>query len=177
MIEINEYKERIVAMLFVWGEPLEIREISRVLDLSYKDTNNLIGLIEEDLEEWPLGIEIRRIGESIQLQTKEYIKDTLEKLVGRTPSPNLGMATLEVLTIIAYRQPITRIEVEELRGVSSASSIQTLLKRGLIVEAGRLDRIGKPILYRTTDKFLASFQLDELEDLPKLEEKGQNETE
>lgn len=177
MIEINEYKERILAMLFVWGDPLEIGEMARVLDLSTRDVNNLIGLLEEDLEKWPFGLEIRRMGKSCQLQTKDRVKDSIEKLVERTPSPNLGRASLEVLTIVAYLQPITRIEIEELRGVSSASSLQTLLKRGLIEEAGRLDRIGKPILYRTTDKFLASFQLDRLEDLPKLEEKGQNETE
>ena len=115
-------------------------------------------------------LEIRCINDNYQIQTKKEYYDFLKEVFVKNKNSRLTNTTMEVLAIIAYKQPITRIEIDDIRGVKSSSSIDTLSKKKLIKEIGRLDKIGKPILYGTTDEFLYYFNINSIDDLPKLNE-------
>ncbi|MDO5754904.1 MAG: SMC-Scp complex subunit ScpB [Tissierellia bacterium] len=166
----RQHKKAIEAILFLWGEPLELTEIARALDVSKKDARLIIEEMKEEFQKDERGLMIKKVGDCYQLQTVKEVKGIVSKFVEKQKVTSLSSGCMETLAIIAYKQPVTRIDIENLRGVSSTSTIQTLQKRGLIEEAGRLDQIGRPILYRTTNRFLQSFNLEDLKDLPQLTE-------
>jgi segregation and condensation protein B len=114
-------------------------------------------------------VRVQRQGDSIQLVTAPESAAVIERFLGIQPQPRLSPAALEALAIIAYRQPITRANVDALRGVDSSGVIRALLGRDLITEAGRLDTVGRPILYATTAEFLRQFGLSNLAELPPLD--------
>lgn len=166
----KELKSVIESLLFTWGEPLHIREIEKIVGVSKKELKRFLDEMAEEFNYSRRGIQIIRTGDSYQLGTRlehhEYIKKLYDdKRDGRT----MSNAAIETLTIIAYKQPITKIEIEHIRGVKCDKAIQTNLDKNLIREAGRLDKPGKPILYKTTDEFLRAFGLSSLEELPTLE--------
>ena len=163
-------KKAIEAILFLWGEPLELSEIARALELSKKEARLLVEEMQEEFQKDERGLIIKKVGDCYQLQTVKEVEPMITKFVEKQKITNLTSGCMETLAIIAYKQPVTRVDIENLRGVSSTSTIQTLQKRGLIEEAGRLDQIGRPILYRTTNRFLQSFNLEDLKDLPQLTE-------
>lgn len=166
-----EEKAKIEALLFVWGEPLSDKEIAGALKIQVSEARKLLLEMMEEYHFHPRGIELKKAGHTYQLQTKARYYDFLKETFTVTQkAKRLNSSTLETLAIIAYKQPVTRIEVEEIRGVKSLSSIETLLSRNLICECGRLDRIGKPKLYRTTDEFLRYFDLESLQQLPNMTE-------
>ena len=114
--------------------------------------------------------ELKKFDEYYQLVTKKNNNEFIKKLVNKKTTKKLSNPAMEILAIIAYKQPITRLEIEEIRGIKSTSSIDSLVNRDLVKEVGRLDKIGKPILYGTTDEFLRVFSLDSLKKLPKVHE-------
>ncbi|WP_425448680.1 SMC-Scp complex subunit ScpB [Dethiothermospora halolimnae] len=166
----REVKSVIEALLFVWGEPLEIKEISTVLDLDKKYLKEVLDEMINEFNYYRRGIQIIQIDNSYQLSTRSEHFDFISKLCTPKKDKQLSNAALETLSIIAYKQPITRIEVEEIRGVKCDKSISTLIEKNLVKEVGRLDKTGRPKLYGTTDNFLKHFGLTCLDQLPEIKE-------
>ena len=124
--------------------------------------------LKKDYEKSDRGLRISYLGNAFKLTTKEEHKNYYEKLVIDSKTTNLSNAALEVLAVIAYNEPITRLKVDEIRGVNSSQLIRRLLARGFIKICGKDDSIGKPNLYKTTNEFLDYFGLSSLDDLPEL---------
>lgn len=165
----DNYKSIIESLLFVSGEPLTLRELSNNLELEDKYIKELLGEMMEEYDQRSRGIKIIPINGSYQLVTKPINSDHIQKLIKKHTRQSLSQASLESLAIIAYKQPITRIEIEDIRGVKSDSAIQRLIERDLICEVGRKEVPGRPILYGTTDEFLRHFGLVDLKQLPSLD--------
>ena len=156
------------ALLFVSGQPLTAETIAEILELEEQDVVALLREIKADCERERRGFCLVEVAGGYSFATRPEYAAYVEKVV-KPRLTSLSQAALETLAIIAYRQPITRSEIEEIRGVKCESALHTILERGLIEEAGRKDAPGKPILYRTTPEFLKYMGLKSLEDLPRLE--------
>ena len=139
----NKIKSAIEAMLFVAGEPLNIKDIYTNLELDRKTAREILNEITEEFK--------------------------AEKMLKKNKRQSLSQASIESLAIVAYKQPITRVDIDEIRGVKSESALQRLLERDLIKDVGRLEVPGRPILYGTTDEFLRQFGLQSLNELPSLD--------
>lgn len=165
-------KEAIVeGLLYVVGEEgLKIENIAAVVDISVEDVRALLTNIESKYRFDQFGIELVNYGGSYRFVTKKAIYPYVQKLLHNEKSASLSSAALETLAIIAYKQPITRVEIEELRGVGCDMMLRKLQARELIKEAGRSDAPGKPILYEVTEEFLNSFGLETIGMLPDLPE-------
>lgn len=161
---------KIEALLFVVGdEGLTVKQLAQFLDVETIDIEaGLSELITNYESNEASGLTIKQLADTYQLSTKPEVADTIKKLVENPNSHVLTTASLEVLAIIAYKQPITRTEIEDLRGVKSERPIQTLAARGLIEEVGRAEGTGRAILYGTTKEFLNYFGLTDLSELPPL---------
>ena len=158
-------------LLFVVGEDgLTINQIMDILDISSDEAKELISSLKEKYESEISGIRINFLGNTFKLTTKKEHREYFQKLIENPESSALSQAALETLAIVAYNQPITRIDVDEIRGVSSSQMIRKLVAKGFIKEVGRSDAIGRPILYQTTSEFLDYFGLATIDDLPKMEE-------
>lgn len=163
----DEAKSIIEALLFVTSEPLTIKTIAEILERSEKDVRSLLREIKADCERDGRGYCLLEVAGGFSFATRTEHSYYVEKLV--KPRLNtLSQAALETLAIIAYRQPITRSEIDEIRGVKSDSAIATLVERGLIQEIGKKDAPGRPSLFGTTADFLKYFGLRSLDDLPEL---------
>jgi segregation and condensation protein B len=175
-IEIEEasakkiYFSIIESLMFVSGEPLEIKQIASIIECSTKFTKELLKEMMNYYEKGPRGIKIINVNERYGLVTKSENSEYVEKLLGTNSRQSLSQAALETLAIIAYKQPITRIDIDEIRGVKSDRALTTLVEKGLIRESGRLDMPGRPILYGTTEEFLKYFGLDNISNIPHLDE-------
>lgn len=156
----------IESLLFFWGDPLDYDSIEKILEVNKSTLDKLVQKLEEKYENENSGIELKVINDSIQLVTKAKNSEYIKKLTTKIDNKSLSNSLMETLSIIAYKQPITRVEIDNIRGVNSSSSINTLVNRNLVEELGKLDQIGKPIIYGTTDEFLRVFALESLEDLP-----------
>lgn len=154
------------AVLFAAGEAVHIKSLAEAIGVSINDTTGLLEQMQKEYTTEERGLRLIHFNQQWQLSTKpEYAAAVLS--VFKFSQPNgLSRAALETLSVIAYKQPVTRLIIEQIRGVSSSSSIQVLLDKELIAEAGRLDAPGRPILYKTTDLFLKSVNLSSLKDLP-----------
>lgn len=158
-------------LLFVVGEEgLTISQIIDILDITNDDAKVLISNLKEKYEEETSGIRINFLGNTFKLTTKNEHREYYQKLIENPETNVLSQAALETLAIIAYNQPITRGEIDEIRGVGTTHIIRKLVAKGLIKEAGRSDIIGRPILYKTTSEFLDYFGLATIEDLPKMQD-------
>lgn len=169
-------KSAIESLLFVSGEPLNVKDISNALEMSIKSVNNILNEMIEDYEREERGINIICINGDYQFATKSCNSEYIQKLLKKNKRQSLSQASLESLAIIAYKQPITRIDIDEIRGVKSESAILRLIEKGLIKEVGRLEVPGRPILYGTTEEFLRQFSLKELKELPSLDIYAENES-
>lgn len=159
-------------VLFVVGdEGISIKELSEVLNIKEEEVKEILTELRKDYEKEDRGLRISFLGNTFKLTTKSEHKEYYEKLVTDTRTYTLSDASLETLAIIAYNEPITRVKIDEIRGVSSVQIIRKLLARGFIKECGKEDSIGKPNLYKTTDEFLDYFGLATKKDLPKLNAK------
>lgn len=167
------------SLLFAAGdEGLSIKQICRVLEITENEAFGLVDELRKEYEENEnRGITIAVLAGTYQLVTKRRHSNYLQKLVENTEHPSISQAALETVAIIAYKQPITRIEIEEIRGVKTERPIRSLLAKGLIKEMGRKEGIGRPILYGTTREFLDYFGLKDLKDLPPLPEAEMDEEE
>ena len=154
-------------LLFVVGDDgLDLDEISRVLKISKEDVKELIKELQTDYQSDSRGIRIDFLGDKLKLTTKKEHNMYYQKLLTTEDNNNLSQAALETLAIIAYNQPITRVKVDELRGISNNHIIRKLVAKGLIKESGRSNMPGRPILYETTSEFLDYFGLSSIDELP-----------
>ncbi|HBJ2623357.1 TPA: segregation/condensation protein B [Clostridium botulinum] len=162
-------KSGIEALLFASGEPLTAKQLSIYLEEELKIIENTIQEMMEEYDTQERGIKLISIKGSYQLVTKSENSTYIQKLLKKSKRQSLSQASLESLSIIAYQQPITRIDIDEIRGVKSESALQRLLERDLIKEVGRLEVPGRPILYGTTEEFLRQFGIKDLNQLPSLD--------
>ena len=161
------------AVLFAAGEPITVAELAMVMHLEKPQVWDLLTTLEQSYEGEERGLMLRQIGNAYQLVTKPAFYTMLTAL-GRKKEVKLTNAAMETLAIVAFKQPVTRAEMEAIRGVKVDSVLNNLLDYGLIMEAGRKKALGNPILYGTTDKFLNVFGLASLEDLPSINEEPQD---
>lgn len=161
-----ETKGIIEALLFTWGDPLDLKSISSILEMDDKIVENIIDEMIEEFNIKNRGLKIIKLNNSYQLCTRIEHFDYIKKLNNKTKK-SLSNAALETLSIIAYKQPVTKSEIDTIRGVKSDRVIDTLYEKKLIEELGRLERPGRPKIYGTSDNFLKYFGLESLDDLPK----------
>ena len=160
-------KAVIEGLLFVVGDDgLDLDEISKILEISKDETKELIKELQNDYQSSDRGIRIDFLGDKLKLTTKKEHNMYYQKLLTTEDNNNLSQAALETLAIIAYNQPITRVKVDELRGISNNHIIRKLVAKGLIKESGRSNMPGRPILYETTSEFLDYFGLSSIDELP-----------
>lgn len=170
VINLN-LKAILEGMLFVTGDiGLTLNQVSSILELNIKQAEEIIKELQAEYEQSNRGIRIDFLGDSYKLVTKKEYKEYLQKLVENEMNESLSDAALETLAIIAYNNPVTRIKVEEIRGVSSSHVIRNLLLRNMVKELGRSNQPGRPILYGITGEFLDYFGLSSVNELPKIEE-------
>ena len=162
-----ENKAILEGLLFVVGEDgLNIDQIKDVLQIEEDEAKQLILDLKDDYSDKNRGLRIDFLGNKIKLTTKPEHKEYYQKLLENPETNALSQASLETLAIIAYNQPVTRLDVDELRGVSTSQMIRKLVAKGFIKESGRSNLPGRPILYETTNEFLDYFGLSSIEDLP-----------
>lgn len=173
--EFEELSERpriksiIESLLFVSGEPLSIKDITNALESNIKIVKEVLDEMVIEYDNEKRGIKLISINGEYQLVTKAENGDYIQKLLKKNKRQSLSQASLESLAIIAYKQPITRVDIDEIRGVKSESAMQRLIEKDLIKEVGRLEVPGRPILFGTTEEFLRQFGLRELNELPSLD--------
>lgn len=156
-------------LLFLVGDDgLTIEQIINILEINKEEAFNLIDSLKKSYDENNRGIRIHFLGNTFKLTTKSEYHMYYEKLLTNEENNTLSNSALETLAIIAYNEPITRIQVDEIRGVQTGQLIRKLVAKGLVKEAGRSDLPGRPILYKTTSEFLDYFGLSTINDLPKI---------
>lgn len=164
---MNDSLAILEAVLFAAGDPLSLTEIAGILEIDEDETLNLLNELENKLKEINSGITLQNVAGGYQLLTRPEFFYAVKKLA-QVKEKKLSTPTMETLSIIAFKQPITKQEIENIRGVRIERSIARLLEINLIEEKGRKAILGHPILYGTTDVFLRTFGLKSLEDLPDL---------
>ena len=156
-------------ILFAAGDSMALSELAAILKISQEELEELL---EEDerRREGSFGLVFRRLEDRLQLATRAEYAGLLVDLFGSKSGEELTKAMLETLSIIAYKQPVTRGEIEELRGVNTSHILSALQEKGLVVEAGRKEALGRPILYATSEEFLRHFGISSTKELPILPE-------
>jgi segregation and condensation protein B len=166
----NEWKFIIEGLLFAAGdEGLDVREIAEVLEIDWRAAEEAVEALSQSYLDEQRGLRISKIAGCYQMTTNPDHGIYFSRLAETPTRGSLSQAALETLAIIAYRQPITRIDIDEIRGVKSDRALHTLAGKELIQEAGRSEAVGRPILYETTKQFLHYFGLSALRDLPEAE--------
>ena len=166
---------KLEAMLFVAAEPVATTQLATALDVAPSVIER--GLNELDASLSGRGLRLQRHAGRVQLTTAPQLAELIERFLGLEATTHLSRAALETLAIIAYQQPVTRPQIDSIRGVNSDSMMKSLLHKGLILESGRADGPGRPILYSTTPEFLQHFGLNSILEMPSLarpEEEGEN---
>ena len=158
----------IEAILFVAGEAVNVADLAHALELTVSELSEQLDLLKSKLDQTERGICLKRFGMSVQLATRPEYAEYIERLLQPVQKQSLSQAAMETLSIIAYKQPITKTEIEEIRGVKCDYSVQALLNKDLIMEVGRRESLGRPIEYGTTEQFLSHFGIESLEELPPL---------
>lgn len=157
-------------LLFVVGdEGITMKELLEIMNISKEELQQLIIELKEEYENDNRGIRLSILGDAFKLTTKKEHKEYYEKLLKNEESNTLSSSAIETLAIIAYNEPITRIQVDEIRGVSSAPMIRKLVAKGFLKEVGKSDLPGRPNLYKTTSEFLDYFNMSSIDDLPKID--------
>jgi segregation and condensation protein B len=159
------------SLLFVADEPVSVGRLAEALETTVGETERALRELKENFQ--GRGLRLERAGSRVQMVTAPEAAYPVERFLGLAERRRLSPAALETLAIIAYRQPVSRPEIESVRGVNCDSVLRTLLTAGLIEEVGRAATVGRPILYGTTFSFLQHFGLSRLEDLPPLEAVGE----
>lgn len=160
-------KSVLESLMFAWGEPLNINEISKILNMPISGVTSVLNeMISEFNDNESRGLIIQKFGNSYQLTTKKENYEYIQSLLQSTVNKSLSTAAMETLSIIAYKQPVTKVEIELIRGVKCSQVVKGLMDKGLIKEMGRLDKPGRPTIYATTDEFLRHFGLSSIDELP-----------
>lgn len=160
----------IEAVLFTMGESVEISRLAEVIEEDTKTTKEILREMEERYRQENRGIALVRFDNAVQLCTKEDMYEYLIRIAKAPRKMTLTDTVLETLSIIAYKQPVTKAEIQRIRGVASDHAVNRLVEFGLVCEVGRLDAPGRPILFATTEEFLRRFGVGSLEELPRLDE-------
>ncbi len=167
-MKINEGISAVEAILFAHGEPIEAEKLCAAAGVEADMPEKLVQLLIDRYESTGSALTVLKLGNSYQLAVKAEFFDYVRAALESKKNTPLSPAAMEVLTIIAYNQPVTKGFVEHVRGIDSSSVVNSLVEKNLLEEAGRLDVPGKPIAYKTTSAFLRCFQLSSLDDLPAL---------
>jgi len=165
----SKFKKHVEALLFSSGNPVSVKKIAQILEFHEQHVEVLIEQLILDMADEDRGLTIVKVAAGYQLCTKPELANVVKQLA-QVQDTKLSLAAMETLSIIAFKQPITKHEIEDIRGVKVDKVLSKLLERQMIKETGRKDAIGRPILYGTTDEFLKSFGLNGLKDLPSLTE-------
>lgn len=166
-MDLQQAKVILESILFVADEPVTISQLADTLESTRAVVRKAVRSLADEYEE--RGLRVQYEGEKVQIVTAPEVADYVERFLGLQLSGKLSMAALETLAIVAYQQPITRADIEAIRGVNCQGVLKNLIARGLIEEVDRLDTVGRPIVYGTTFEFLQYFGLGNLTELPKLE--------
>lgn len=161
---------RIEAILFVAGEAVRVDDLAKALDVSVREVEAELVSIRDEYDFHQRGFTLKRFGHQVQLATRALYSTDVVRLLQPVQKQSLSQAAMETLAVVAYKQPVTRAEVEQIRGVKCDYSLQSLMNKELIMEVGRKEALGRPILYGTTENFLAHFGLTNLDDLPPMPE-------
>ncbi len=156
------------AVLFAYGEPIEDERLAQACDVELSELSRLISALNSRLSDCGSPLTVVTLDKSYQLATKEEYAPRIRAAFDTKRGAALSQAAMEVLTIIAYNQPVTRSFVDDVRGVDSGGVINSLVEKKLIEEAGRLDIPGKPVMFKTTENFLRCFRLSSISELPPL---------
>ena len=163
-------KSALETMMFMWGEPLEVKDAAEVLEADKNVIRGLFRELQAEYEQEGRGIRIREVDDAFGFVTLAENDMFLKKLCTPVRVRRLSQAALEVLAIIAYRQPVTRSEIDSIRGIKSERVIDGLIDKGLVEVSGRSEGIGRPLIYATTKEFLKKFGFSSLKDLPEVPE-------
>ncbi|MBD5550325.1 MAG: SMC-Scp complex subunit ScpB [Lachnospiraceae bacterium] len=161
-------KAVIEAILFTMGDSVEIARLADVIEYDKKETKELLAEMKQTYQAQDRGIELIELEDAVQLCTKNEMYEYLIKIAKTPRKYTLSDTMLETLSIIAYKQPVTKLDIERIRGVSCDFAVNRLVEYNLVQELGRLDAPGRPILFGTTEQFLRSFGVKSLSDLPEL---------
>lgn len=172
-MDLTKLDNALEALLFVSGDGLKVSEIADLLELQKSELNASVKRLKEKYS-GESGIHLISYNGKVQLSSNPEYAETVSKVLNPIKQKALSTATLETVAIIAYKQPITRIELESIRGVNCDYVVQVLLDHNLIEVVGRKDSVGKPLLYGTTDEFLKRFQIESIKDLPDYDELLEN---
>ncbi|MDU5504819.1 MAG: SMC-Scp complex subunit ScpB [Anaerococcus vaginalis] len=167
----NNYLKGIIEeILYIWGEAIDINDLGKIIfDAEKSEIKKALKEMMDERNNKESGLIIKKYENKYQFATRPKHEKYISNIVKKSEK-NLSNSSLETLSIIAYKQPITRAEIDKIRGVKSQSTIDSLLDKKLIRENGRLDKIGKPIIYVTTDLFLKYFNISDLSQLPKIDD-------
>lgn len=163
-------KSAIESMMFVWGEPLQVKDIADIFNVDRKDIYNACKELQAEYEEEGRGIVIREVNKSFQFVTRKENREYIERLCTPVRRRRLSQSALETLAIVAYKQPVTKGEIESIRGIRCDRVLEGLAAKDLVTVVGRSDAVGRPNLYGTTNEFLKQFEFESLKDLPKIED-------
>lgn len=163
-------KSAFESMMFTWGEPLEVKAAAEVFNISREEALECFLELQREYEQEGRGIAVRRINQSFQFVTREENADYVRSLCTPVKIKKLSQSALEVLAIVAYKQPVTKGEIEAIRGIKCDRVMEGLIKKDLVCEKGRAEAVGRPILYGTTDTFLRNFGFSSIKELPEIED-------
>ncbi|HBI51229.1 MAG TPA: SMC-Scp complex subunit ScpB [Ruminococcaceae bacterium] len=165
---VTEGVAAVEAIMFAYGEPITIEKLSEASGIDEETAVKLVDTLERQYNVRESGLRILRVNGAFQIAARSEFADSIKKALETRKQQPLSQAAMETLAIVAYNQPVTNGFVEQVRGIDSSSVVRSLVERGLLEEAGRLDLPGRPISYRTTDNFLRCFGLSRIEELPPL---------
>lgn len=166
----KQIKSALESMMFVWGEPLEVKVCAEMFDMSKEETEALFFELADEYEQEGRGIVIRQVNKGFQFVTRPENGEFIERLCRPVKVKKLSQSALEVLAIIAYKQPVTKGEIDAIRGIKCDRVVDGLMKKDLICVKGRSEGVGRPMLYGTTDTFLKQFGFATLKELPDIED-------
>ena len=176
-MELKEAESIIEGVLFAAGDAVDIEKIADILDIDVKSTRAILTALSDKYDREKRGLQIIKLEDSYQMCTRRDYQEYISRLAEPRRSQSLSDAAMEVLAIVAYKQPVTRAVIEQIRGVSCDNLVNKLLEKNLIEEVGRLDTPGRPMLFGTTEEFLRCFGIDSILKLPEFEERSADELE
>lgn len=163
-------KSAFESMMFIWGQPLEVKAAADVFNITKQEAYECFRELQTEYEQEGRGIVIREVNKAFQFVTREENADYIERLCTPVKTRKLSQSALEVLAIVAYKQPVTKGEIEAIRGIKCDRVMEGLMKKDLVCEKGRSDAVGRPILYGTTDTFLKNFGFSSIRELPPIDD-------
>ena len=170
MFNKKRAKSALEALMYIWGEPLDVKDAAEAAGIERSEAMECFKELASEYDQEGRGLMIRQVGNGFQFATRPEYAEEIEKLCTPVKTRKLSQAALEVLAIVAYKQPVTKSEIDSIRGIKCDRVMEGLIKKDLVEERGRSEGIGRPILYGTTDTFLKLFGFTTLKELPEIED-------